>query len=163
MYLHIIVDFIYILFISFVEYITLNGIRNKCFHVFILYNLLDHWLFRKCAIWWYVSLYGYEMSYIRMWDLGYIAQPYFSSPHTDLMFSSAPIKKKKSLQCSRCFSGHLSRMLHVHRDLFAKPVYIMLCRMFNSAKSKNLFFISSCYSNLWHFHSGFLCANWKCT
>lgn len=45
----------------------------------------------------------------------------------------------KSLQCST-FSGHLSHMLHVHHDLFAKPVYIMLCRIFNSAKSKNLLF-----------------------
>lgn len=137
----IIVHFIYILFILFVEYIILNGIRNKSFHVFILYNLFDHWLFRKCAIWWYVSLYGYEMSYIRMWDLGYIAQPCSSSPHTDLMFSSAPIFFFffKSLQCST-FSGHLSHMLHVHHDLFAKPVYIMLCRIFNSAKSKNLLF-----------------------
>lgn len=54
-----------------------NIISNIPFHVIILYKLFIHWINRKCAVLWYVSLSEYEpVTCMGMWDFGHIAQPY---------------------------------------------------------------------------------------
>ena len=54
----------------------IQNVRNRPLHVVILYKLFIHWIYRKCAILWCVSLSGYEITYIGIWDFGHIAQPY---------------------------------------------------------------------------------------
>ncbi len=55
---------------------TANIIRNRSFHMVILYKLFIHSTYRKCALLWYGSLSGYEMTDIGIRDFGHVAQPH---------------------------------------------------------------------------------------